>query len=99
MSEKLKTIREELINNSEYLALKKELEDMKAEEQREAYDLIQDLIIALELDADKICKKAKKAKGNVSNVPPKYRNVVTGKTWTGRGRQPKDFDSGDWVEI
>lgn len=32
--------------------------------------------------------KAKKSRGTRGRVPPKYRDPATGKTWSGRGKEP-----------
>lgn len=36
----------------------------------------------------KVGGKARKAKGARGKVPPKYRDPATGKTWSGRGKEP-----------
>lgn len=43
-------------------------------------------------DAELVLAEPKPAKQRVSG-PVKYRDPVTGKTWTGRGKHPKWFDA------
>ena len=82
----LKQIEETFINNSEYLKLKQQLEETRAQEQKEVTQLIQKLITAFEIDPAQFCGTPSRKSGTV--VAPKYRNKVTGQTWTGRGRKP-----------
>ena len=101
MKDKIEEIKKLLLDDSEYMYLKAELEKKRQEEAEMAYGVINDLIIGLDLDLEKITKNASKKGrgGSRKKVPPKYINKVNGKTWTGRGRRPVDFDSGDWEPI
>jgi DNA-binding protein H-NS len=95
----LQLIEDEFINNSEYLRLKQELEAKKAEEQKKVVEVIQSLINAFEIDPAQFCGGGKVRKSG--SVAPKYRNTVTGQTWTGRGRAPVSYRENpeQWVEI
>jgi DNA-binding protein H-NS len=41
----------------------------------------------------------KSGKGSASPVPPKYRDPVTGKTWSGRGNAPKWISGKDFAQF
>ena len=97
--ENLRLIEEELMNNSSYLKLKDELEKMKAAEQKEALRIVKNIINRFELNTSKICSDS--GSSPRKKVEPKYRNIKTGETWTGRGRKPVSYveNPDDWVEI
>jgi len=82
-------IEEEYINNSKYLQLKQQLEQARAEEQAQVIEVIKRLIKAFEINPNQFCSNSS---ARVSTpVAPKYRNIVTGQTWSGRGRKPISF--------
>ena len=97
----LKQIEETFINNSEYLRLKQQLEETRAQEQQEVTQLIQKLITAFEIDPSQFCGNPSGVRKSSGPVAPKYRNTVTGQTWTGRGRKPVSWleHPEQWVEI
>ncbi|KAF7961493.1 H-NS histone family protein [Cupriavidus basilensis] len=75
-------------------ALEAHLEEARANEVSSVIAQIQDLMAEYDLTVEDIAKRrrgrpagsgAAKAK---SALPPKYRDPKTGKTWSGRGRQP-----------
>ncbi|GEM_PF-3087121 len=39
------------------------------------------------------CKRSEETPSYSVVYPPKYRDLATGKTWSGRGKRPKWFDS------
>ncbi len=94
----IQLIEDEYINNSKYLQLKQELEQARAEEQAKVIEVIKRLIKAFEIDSNQFCGSSRKSS---SPVAPKYRNTVTGQTWSGRGRKPVSYieNPEQWVEV
>lgn len=94
----IQLIEEEYINNSRYLQLKQELEQARAEEQAKVIEVVKRLIKTFEIDPSQFCNSSRKSSTPVS---PKYRNTVTGQTWSGRGRKPINYieNPEQWVEI
>jgi DNA-binding protein H-NS len=78
--------------------LAKQLEEHEAAAKAEAIASIKTLmaehgIKAADLvDADSKASKAPRKGGSGAKVAPKFRDPATGKTWTGRGLQPKWVD-------
>jgi len=94
----IQLIEDEYINNSKYLQLKQELEQARAEEQAKVVEVIKRLINSFEIDPNQFCGSTRKSSGSVA---PKYRNTVTGQTWSGRGRKPVSYieHPEQWVKI
>ena len=82
-------IEEEYINNSKYLQLKQQLEQARAKEQAQVIEIIKRLIKAFEINPSQFCSNSGARLS--TSVTPKYRNTVTGQTWSGRGRKPISF--------
>lgn len=80
---------------SELMAQKADLERQIAEVQRrertEALAKIRGLMMDYGLTVDDVLGRGSRqaAGGERSKVAPKYRNPVTGETWSGRGLKPK----------
>lgn len=77
-------------------ALNKQIQEVLATERATALTKIQEMVRELNITADQIFpnvsrsstgKKVGARKGGT--VEPKYRNLQTGETWTGRGKQPR----------
>jgi len=73
--------------------LEAQIEALKKEHQADAIKQVKDLIAAHDLTADQIF--GKKVKQEKPAGIPKYTDPATGKTWTGRGRQPNWFKTND----
>lgn len=65
--------------------LEKQIEAIKQKERKEAIAYVRSVIESFEVTPDELFGKPKGVK---SAVAPKYRDPVTGKTWSGRGRAP-----------
>ena len=79
----------ELIQQRE--ALEKQIAEARQNETAKAVAQVQALIRDFDLTQQDIfpSAKARGAKRSTGKVAPKYRNPVTGDTWTGRGKPPK----------
>lgn len=77
-------------------ALEQQIAAARKSEVAGAVQEIKNLIEAFGLTQDDIFSTSKpKQKRETGSVPPKYRDPVTGQTWTGRGKPPvwiKDQD-------
>ena len=75
-------------------ALDAQIALVRQSEQAEAISKIKTLIAEYELTQEDIFGGSKRApkEGGSFKVAPKYRNLETGATWTGRGKRPK------WIE-
>lgn len=73
--------------------LEAQIEALKKEHQADAIKQVKDLIAAHDLTADQIFGKKIKAVKPAGEA--KYTDPATGKTWTGRGRQPLWFKMGN----
>jgi len=75
-------------------ALEQQIAAARKAEVAGAVQKIRDLVEAFGLTQDDIFRSAKQ-KREAGSVAPKYRDPVTGQTWTGRGKPPnwiKDQD-------
>lgn len=70
--------------------LQRKAEEVRKGEREEALGKILELMAIYDISANELvpAKKYKNAKKTVTSVPPKYRDPVSGATWTGRGRAP-----------
>ncbi|WP_374483439.1 H-NS family nucleoid-associated regulatory protein [Zoogloea sp.] len=79
---------------AELIAQKDELErriaDVRKEERANALTQARALIESFELSVDELF--GKKQKAAKASLPAKYRDPVSGKTWSGKGRAPQ------WLE-
>lgn len=82
---------EDLIHQQEQIAarIKKAKEDQKAG----VIEQIRNLVSVHDVTAEEIYGRGGRVKGegkakSGGKVPPKYRDPVSGATWTGRGRSP-----------
>lgn len=81
----------ELLAQQQALAI--QIEEARKRELADAVARVREIVAEYGLTADDIFSGRKSAKrGTGSKVPPKYRNPLTGQTWTGRGKAPK------WIE-
>ncbi|WP_176307835.1 H-NS family nucleoid-associated regulatory protein [Burkholderia ambifaria] len=69
-------------------ALNAEIEAMRAEERDAALASIHELVELHQLHDVVTIGKAKGKKAVKSALPPKYRDPASGKTWSGKGREP-----------
>lgn len=75
-------------------ALEAHLEEVRANEVAGVIEQIQTLMSEYDLTVDDITKRRRGrpagsgASKSKSELPPKYRDPKTGKTWSGRGRAP-----------
>lgn len=75
-------------------ALEKQIVEARQREAKEAISSVRAIIAEFDLTvSDVFPKQGSKAKrgarGGSSPAPARYRDPVTGKTWSGRGRAPK----------
>ena len=74
-------------------ALEAQIEAARKAENAEAIAQVKAIVAAHGLTSQDIFGGAKRgAKAGSSKVAPKYKDPVTGSTWTGRGKAPK------WIE-
>lgn len=74
-------------------AIEKQIKELRKSERLGAIAKVRELIAEFDLATDEIFNKgAKGLKGARGKVAPKYRDPVSGKTWTGRGRAPRWLD-------
>ena len=77
--------------------LETQIEAARKREMAEAVAQVRELVEKYQMQPDDIFAKSK---GRVTRkVPPKYRDPVSGKTWSGRGRAPKWIDGKDREEF
>ena len=70
-------------------ALEEKITEARQRETKDAIAKVQALIADFELTPSDVFPSGKKPKANpVRKVAPKYKNPLTGETWTGRGRSP-----------
>jgi DNA-binding protein H-NS len=79
----------ELIAQKE--AIEQQIKELRKNQCQDAILRIRELVSEFDLSAADIFAKGSKA-GTSSKVAPKYRDPVSGKTWTGRGRTPRWMD-------
>ena len=72
-------------------ALIKQAEEVRKQENREVVIRIRELIREHGITADQL-GFAPAGKGSRKTAPAKYRDPLTGKTWSGRGRTPLWLD-------
>lgn len=81
-------------NIAELLAQKEAIEqrirELRKSERIEVIAKVRETIAAFDISADELF--GRKAKASRGKVAPKYRDPVSGKTWTGRGRAPRWLD-------
>lgn len=74
-------------------ALETQIEAARKREMVEALAQVRELVEKYQMQPDDIFTKSK---GRVTRkVPPKYRDPVSGKTWSGRGKPPLWIDGQD----
>lgn len=77
-------------------ALEKQIAEARRREISQTVSKVRELISEFGLSQEDIFPSRKSFKANSSRaggkVAPKYRNPVTGDTWTGRGKAPKWID-------
>ena len=70
--------------------LEQQISEARQRENADAIEKVKTLVADFGLTADDIFSTGGKAKvKSVAKVAPKFRNPVTGDTWTGRGKPPK----------
>ncbi len=69
--------------------LKKQAEQARKQEIASAVAQIKSLMEEYGITIKDLSKSSKSSASKRDAVPPKYRDPVTGKTWTGRGKPPK----------
>ena len=81
----------ELLAQQQALAV--QIEEARKRELADAIARVHEIVAEYGLTAEDIFSGRKPTKRSTgSKVPPKYRNPLTGQTWTGRGKAPK------WIE-
>nr|WP_280971461.1 H-NS histone family protein [Cupriavidus gilardii]WDE72698.1 hypothetical protein [Cupriavidus gilardii] len=77
---------------AEKARLEAQLEEARAKEVAEVVSRIQALMTDYGLTVDDLSPRRRRGRPRTapapSNLPPKYRDPKTGKTWSGRGRAP-----------
>ncbi len=80
-------------------ALEKQIAQARQNEISQAVNKVRELITEFGLTPKDVFSSTKSSKtrsaGSGVKVAPKYRNPVTGDTWTGRGKAPKWIDGKD----
>lgn len=85
---------QELLQQRE--ALEKQISDARQREISQAVSQVRALVAQFGLTAQDVFPTGKGRSASAgSKVAPKYRDQVTGKTWTGRGKAPKWIDGQD----
>lgn len=70
--------------------LEQEIQEARQRELADAVSQVRALVTEYELTADDVFPPARVTRGGQGvKVAPKYRNPLTGDTWTGRGKAPK----------
>ena len=71
-------------------ALTRKIEEARKVEIAGAVARVRAVVLEYDLKPEDIFTKTRARSGRVGvKVPPKYRDPVTGKTWTGRGKAPR----------
>ncbi|TES63850.1 H-NS histone family protein [Burkholderia cepacia] len=68
-------------------ALEKQITEARNQERGQAVEKIQELMRDYDISLAELAGK-KTRKYTKRTVPPKYRDPISGKTWTGRGKPP-----------
>ena len=77
-------------------ALAAQIEEARKREIADAVAQVRSLIDQYQLTERDVFPSGRRAcSRTASKVPPKYRDPITGKTWTGRGKAPKWIDGQD----
>lgn len=71
-------------------AIEQQIKALRKSERLEAISKVREVIAAFDISAEELF--GRKAKASRGKVAPKYRDPVSGKTWTGRGRAPRWLD-------
>lgn len=71
-------------------AIEQQIKALRKSERLEAIAKVREVIAAFDISAEELF--GRKAKASRGKVAPKYRDPVSGKTWTGRGRAPRWLD-------
>ena len=71
--------------------IEKKIQEARQRELMEAVAKVRALIAEYELTAEDVFSRTKSPRANAAGgkVAAKYKNPVTGETWTGRGKAPK----------
>ena len=69
-------------------ALDEAIEEALKVERKDAIAKARELVANYSLSPSDLFPKGKGSKGKGTTVAPKYRDPVTGNTWTGRGKPP-----------
>lgn len=81
----------ELIAQKE--AIEQQIKALRKSERQDAIAKVREIIAEFDLSADEVFTKTiKGTKSTRGKVAPKYRDPISGKTWTGRGRSPRWLD-------
>ncbi len=84
---------------TELIAQKQAIENQIAEvvktERKEAISTVKTLMVQFSITADELTKNVKPTK----KVAPKWKDPVSGKEWTGRGRTPLWFNEATAIAL
>ncbi len=88
---------EKLKIESEIQKLEKEVRALQARHRGPALESIINAMQEYEITPEEVAQAFRKGSGKAkasrgASIPPKYRDPVSGRTWTGRGRTPR------WME-
>ncbi len=84
----------ELLQQQQALAV--QIEEARKREIADAVAQVRSLIDQYQLTERDVFPSGRRASSRTgSKVPPKYRDPLTGQTWTGRGKAPKWIDGQD----
>jgi DNA-binding protein H-NS len=75
-------------------AIDEQIAELRTSQRAKAISEALTLISQFELTARDLFAQAETAKAR-KVLPPKYRDPVSGKTWSGKGRAPKWLNGGD----
>ena len=70
-------------------AIERQIEAAKADSKASAVARVRELMATHGLTAQDLAESSSKSRTGTKKVAPKYRDPVSGATWTGRGLKPK----------
>ena len=76
-------------------AIKNQIAEVVKTERKEAISTVKTLMVQFSITADELTKNVKPTK----KVAPKWKDPVSGKEWTGRGRTPLWFNEATAIAL
>ena len=75
---------------SQQAELAKKIAELKKNNRKEALEQVKNLMAQCDITVEDLAKKTSSAAG--VKVPPKWKDPISGATWTGRGKSPSWFN-------